>query len=349
MMANPDRIPIETVPAADHPAGLALGAAPVRIGDLEVANPVWMAPMAHYTNSAARTIAKRFGAGLVYTEMIAAPHFVHSGRQYADVATYEEEERPIGAQMAPLSPADAGEAARIFTDMGFDMIEINMACPAPKIVKRGRGGGLLRDHRLACDIAAAVAERTDRPVTVKVRSGWDAEDGFTSIDLGPALVEAGADAIVLHARYVKQLYKGPSNWLHIADMVDACPAPVIGSGDLSDGAAAVRMLRETRCAAVTLARGAVGNPWAFPEALARLSGDPPPEPPTRDEVLAVMAEHCRLSAERGSWPREYHTLRRTLPKYARKMPGPSKPLSRELGDTRTREEWVAFKEKWGLA
>ena len=322
---------------------------PVRIGDLEVAGPFWLAPMAHYTNSAARIMARRFGASLVCTEMIAAPHFVNSGRQYKDIATYEQEERPIGAQMAPLDPEDAFEAARIFGDMGFDLIEINMACPAPKIVRRGRGGGLLRDHDRAVRIAEGVVSGTSLPVTVKVRSGWDAADGLTTLELAPRLIEVGVSAIVLHARYVTQLYKGPANWLHIGEMVEACPAPVIGSGDLRDAEAAVRMLRETRCAAVSLARGAVGNPWIFREAAARLAGETAPSHPTPEEALDAIREHCRLSAEFGSWPVEYHTMRRTLPKYARRIPGKGKLMMRELADTRTRDDWEAWKEQWGFA
>lgn len=324
-------------------------AAPLRLGGLEIPNPVWFAPMAHYSNSPARIMARRFGAGFVYTEMIAAPHFVNSRRQYADVATYAEEERPVGAQMAPLSPPDAAEAARIFTDMGFDLVEINMACPAPKIVKRGRGGGLLKDHSLAADIVAAVKAATRLPVTAKVRLGWDAADGFTSLELGPRLAQAGADAVVLHARYVTQLYKGPAEWRHIAGMVQACPVPVVGSGDLKNAEAAAGMLRETGCAAVTVARGAIGNPWVFRDALALLSGQPAPPPPSREEALEAIAEHCRLSAMLGHWPTEYHVLRRTLPKYAKRLKGgEGKRMTLDLADTRTKDDWEAFKKRWGF-
>lgn len=319
------------------------------MGGLEIPNPVWLAPMAHYTNSPARIMARRFGAGFVYTEMIAAPHFVNSRRQYADVATYEEEERPVGAQMAPLSPTDAAEAARIFADMGFDLVEVNMACPAPKIVKRGRGGGLLKDHSLAADVVAAAKENSTLPVTAKVRLGWDASEGFTSLELGPRLAKAGADAVVLHARYVTQLYKGPAEWGRIAEMVRACPVPVVGSGDLKSAEAAVRMLHETGCAAVTMARWAIGNPWVFRDALAMLSGQPAPPLPTREDILAVISEHCRLSARRGHWPTEYHVLRRTLPKYAKRLSGgEGKKMTLDLADTRTEQDWLAFKARWGM-
>ena len=349
-MVNPDRIPIE--PRLRQGASAPLpDAGPVRIRGLEIAGPLWLAPMAHYTNRATRIMARRFGAHFVYTEMIAAPHFIQlqRGRRFRRIADFGEEERPIGAQMAPLGPDDAAEAARLFEDMGFDLIEINMACPAPKIARRGRGGALLRDPDLAVRVTESAVGATSRPVTVKMRSGLLAEDGFTSLELARRMADAGVAAVCLHPRSVKQLYKGRANWLLITEMVEALPVPVIGSGDLASGEAAVNMLRETRCAAVTLARGAVGNPWIFRDAQALLDGRPAPPHPSREEVLAAIREHCRLSAELGRFPGEYHTMRRILPKYAKKLRGHSRPMMQELADTRAERDWHAWKDKWGFA
>lgn len=321
---------------------------PLRIGRVEVAGPLWLAPMAHYTNRPTRIMARRFGADLVFTEMIAAPHFIrlHTGQRYRKIADFGDEERPIAGQMAPLEPEDAAEAARVFDDMGFDIIDINMACPARKIVRRGRGGGLLRDPDRAVRVAESVVRSASRPVTVKIRGGWAPEEGFASLDLARRLVDAGVAAVCLHARSVQQLYRGPANWLHIGELVEALPVPVIGSGDLISAEAAVRMLRETRCAAVTFARGAVGNPWIFRDTRALLDGRPLPPPPTREEALAVIREHCRLSADLVPFPKEYHILRRILPRYGRRIPGPSHQMMRELGETRTEADWRAWKEKW---
>ena len=349
-MVNPDRIPVETGVSAPEGAGCTLSAAPrpLRFGGVEVGGPFWLAPMANYTNSPARIMARRLGASLVYTEMLAAPHLLKARRQYRDLTGFQAEERPIAAQMAPLEPDDAAKAARVFDEMGFDLIEINMACPAPKIIRRKRGGALMRDPERAVAIARAVAAATARPTLVKMRSGWSPEEGFVAAELAPRMVEAGAQAVVVHARYVTQLYRGRANWLELASVVEACPAPVIGSGDLATANDGLRMMRETGCAAVTFARGAIGNPWVFREAAALAEGLPPPPPPSVEEVLAVIRDHCRLSVELVSWRNDYHTLRRTLPKYAKRLRGAGKEMMASLALTRTQTDWAAWKRQWGF-
>ena len=330
------------------PSATDTGSTRVDIGRLRLANPFFLGPMAHYTNRAVRIMARRFGAALVYTEMIAARHFLFAGPRYRVIADFGPEERPIGVQMAPATTQHAAEAARVFDERGFDLIDINMACPAPKIVKRGRGGALLRDADRAVAIVEAVVANTSRPVTVKMRLGVSPEHGPVALDLAPRLERAGAAAIALHPRYVTQLYKGRANWSCIADLVQVCGVPVIGTGDITTAVEAVNMLRETRCAAVALARGALGNPWIFPEAIARAEGSAPPPPPAPDEVWSVVREHCRLSTETGSVPDEYHVMRRTLPHYLRGLPT-KKEMLRDLGATRTLDDWSAWKRKWGFA
>jgi len=319
----------------------------VRIGNVRLAHPFLLAPMAHYTNRPARIMARRYGAALVYTEMIAARHFVSCGPRYRVIADFGPDERPIAVQMAPASPRFAAEAARMFDERGFDIIDINMACPAPKIVKRGRGASLLRDPDRAVAVVESVVANTSRPVTVKLRSGWSAEDGFVAAELGPRLVQAGARAIMLHPRFSRQLYKGRANWLHIAELVEACgDVPVIGSGDLNSALDGVNMLKETGCAAVAFARGALGNPWIFRGAVGRLAGTAAPVS-SDQEVFAVVREHCRLSEAIGSWPDEYHVMRRTLPHYFRGIRG-KKDMLRSLGATRTLADWKAWKREWGF-
>ena len=319
----------------------------IQIGHVRIEHPFLLAPMAHYTNRPARVMARRFGASMVYTEMIAAQHFVRCGPRYRVIADFGEDERPIAAQMAPATVEYAVRATELFNERGFDLIEINMACPAPKIVKRGRGGALLRDPDRAVAILESVVANTSRPVTAKLRCGWDTESGPCATDLAVRLVDAGASAISLHPRYVKQLYKGPSNWLFLTELVEAVDVPVIGSGDLKTASDALNMLAETRCAAVAFARGAVGNPWIFRQALAKLDGREPPPAPSAEEAFAVICEHCRLSAEIAVWPDEYHILRRTLPRYLKGIEGRAGML-RDLNTTRTQDDWNAWKRKWGF-
>jgi nifR3 family TIM-barrel protein len=319
----------------------------VVIGNLRLANPFFLGPMAHYTNRPARALARRFGAALVYTEMIAAQHFVRCGPRYRTIADFGPDERPIAVQMAPATPQHAAQAARLFADLGFDLIDINMGCPAPKICRRGRGGALMCDPPRAVEVVESVVQATALPVTVKLRSGWSPDDGPLAMDLAPLLERAGACAICLHPRYVKQSYSGRANWLHIAEMAAVCRIPVIGSGDLATASDAMRMLRETRCAAVAFARGALGNPWVFAEAVALWEGRPPPPPPVPDEVRAVVREHCRLSVQLVGWPHEYHVMRRTLPDYLRLLPE-RRAMMRDLSATRTRDDWEAWKRTWGF-
>jgi len=320
----------------------------VKIGSLRLANPFFMAPMAGYTNRAVRVMARRFGAALVHTEMIAAQQFVRGGPRYRLIGEFGPEERPIAAQMAPAQPEHAAQVARAFDECGFDLIDINMACPVPKIVKRGRGGALLRDPERATAIVESVVANTSRPVTVKMRCGWCPEEGPIALDLAPRLAAAGAAGITLHPRYVTQLYRGRANWLYISELAHALDVPVIGSGDLHTAVDALNMMAETRCAAVAFARGALGNPWVFREALARLEGRAPLPPPGREEIEVAIREHCRLAVELGSWPAEHHVMRRLMPRYLRGLAG-KKDLLRDLALVRTQEQWIAWKQTHGFA
>ena len=317
------------------------------IGDVCLEHPFLLGPMAHYTNRPTRIISRRLGAALVCTEMIAAQHFVRCGPKYRIVADFGPEEHPIAAQVAPAAPEYAAEATRLLDARGFDIIDINMCCPARKIVKRGRGAALLNDPDRAVAVTEAVLANTSRPVTVKMRIGWSEETGPQAINLAQRLESLGVAAFCLHPRFAKQLYKGRANWLWIGELAQTCRVPVIGSGDLMTALDAVNMLRETRCAAVALARGALGNPWIFAQAVACLRNGTPLRPPSEEELRGVVREHCRLSSDIMGWPNGYHVMRRTMPRYLRAMPAKRRML-RELGATRTREDWDAWQREWGF-
>ena len=239
-----------------------------KIGNVEISNKVVLAPMAGVCNSAFRRIIKEMGCGLIYSEMINNKALVFNNKKTNDMLFMTDFERPIVQQIFGSDKESFVEAAKIvYEKMKPDIIDINMGCPVPKVALRAQAGAaLLKDIDKIYDIVSSVVKSVPVPVTVKIRSGWD-NKSINAIEVAKTCEKAGASAICVHPRTRSQGYEGFSNWNIIKEVKDSVSIPVIGNGDIKTFEDAYKMLEETKCDAIMIGRGALGNPWLIKEIL----------------------------------------------------------------------------------
>ncbi|RDB62324.1 tRNA dihydrouridine synthase DusB [Gordonibacter sp. 28C] len=259
-----------------------------------------LAPMAGVSDEAFRTLCREQGADLTYTEMVSAKGLSYANEKTRHLLRLAPGEDQVAVQLFGHEPDTmAAQAAWIEDEMGPSLayLDVNMGCPARKIVSKGDGSALMKDPELAAAIVRAVRAAVEHPVTVKFRRGW-AEGDETCVDFARRMEDAGACAMAVHGRYAEQLYRGSADWGAVARVKAAVGVPVIGNGDVRTGADAVALTERTGCDAVMIARGAEGNPWVFAQAKAALAGEPEPAPPAVEERLAMARRHARLLSER---------------------------------------------------
>ena len=253
-------------------------------------NPLVLAPMAGITDLPFRIICREMGAGIVYSEMVSAEALVRDQQRTLSLLATDPRERPVAFQLFGSKPASLARSARILSEREIDLIDINMGCPVPKVLKSGAGSALLRDLGLARQIMESVVGASSRPVTVKVRLGWDAKS-IVAVDLARIAEAAGVSAITVHARTKVMGFSGEADWSMIRTVKDAVGIPVIGNGDVRSGPDAKRMLDETGCDGVMIGRAIEGNPWIFREAKTYLETGVVPAQPSIEERVTVMLRH----------------------------------------------------------
>ena len=266
-----------------------------QITDLLPARGAGLAPMAGVTDAAMRLLCHEQGAAWAVSEMLSAKGWVFSGgknRAANDLLARLPGEGVVGLQLFGSEPEYIAEAARQLEDRGFDFFDLNFGCPAPKITGNGEGSAMMREPRRIGAVVRALADATRRPVTAKIRSGWDA-DSINAAEVARICQDSGAAAIAVHARTRAQQYAGRADWRVIGDVKRAVSIPVFGNGDVRSGADALRMMAETGCDAVIVGRGAEGNPWVFREIAAALRGEETP-PPTPRERVDMAVRHFEL-------------------------------------------------------
>lgn len=259
-----------------------------------------LAPMAGVSDEAFRTLCREQGAYLTYTEMVSAKGLSYANEKTRCLLRLAEGEDQVAVQLFGHEPEVMAEQARwVEQEMGSSLayLDINMGCPARKIVTKGDGSALMKEPALAASIVRAVSGAVEHPVTVKFRRGW-AEGAETCVSFARRMEDAGAAAVAVHGRYALQLYRGRADWDAIARVKEAVSVPVIGNGDVRCGADAAEMVRRTGCDAVMIARGAEGNPWVFAQCKAALAGEPEPPKPSVEERIAMARRHARLLAAR---------------------------------------------------
>jgi len=238
----------------------------LKIGNLKIKSPLFLAPMAGVTDHPFRLICKSFGAGVVYTEFVSANGIIRENIKTLEMMRFTEEERPLGIQIFGDDPKIVGKSAKMVNEMFKpDIIDINYGCPVPKVTKSGAGSGAMKDLCVMDEITSAVIENVkNTPVTVKMRAGWNQEN-IVSTEAGIRLEKLGVKAITLHPRTTSQKFTGKSNWSLIKELKDSVNIPVIGNGDINTLDDYKKMINMTGCDAVMIARGALGNPWIFEE------------------------------------------------------------------------------------
>jgi tRNA-dihydrouridine synthase B len=292
------------------------------IPGLEIDPPFVLAPLAGITDSAMRRVCRRLGASLVWTEMVSAEGIVRGDLKTLRLLSFHPEERPIAFQLFGSRPESMGAAAAALSRMGPDIIDINVGCPARKVVRSGAGSALMRDLGRLAEIARAVVEASSPPVVAKIRSGWDAAS-VNAPDAARVLVDAGVSALVVHPRTGVQGFKGEPDWRVLRDVRAAVSVPVIGSGDVRSPEDAIRMLTETSCDAVMIGRAAVGNPWIFSGAAALRRGSALPAPASLADRIKLAIEHLDLIVEEKGERTGVFEMRKHIVAYLRGFPGAS--------------------------
>jgi tRNA-dihydrouridine synthase B len=289
---------------------------------IDVDLPLYLAPMAGVSESPFRRICRRFGADVVVTEFLSAEAIRRENAATLAKLRFASDERPIGVQIFGADPKGMGDAAALVTEVFEpEFIDINFGCPVKKVVKRNGGSGCLKDLELVDAVIRSVTAHTHLPVTVKIRSGWN-EEMRDPVMIGLRCQEAGARALALHPRTRTQMYSGAARWEEIAAVVEALDIPVIGNGDIKSPEDAVRLQRETGCAAVMIARGSFGQPWVFNQTRELLEGRAKPPTPPVEERFAVAVEHARMAESYEPDPRGAAIeFRKHLGWYVKGLPG----------------------------
>jgi len=254
------------------------------------------APMAGVSDRAFRILVREAGCSLAYTEMVSDQALIHGNTATRALLDRRGETGLLAVQIFGAAPETMAAAARLVVEAGADLVDINMGCPVPKVVKGGAGAALLRDRGRALDIARAVVEAVEVPVTVKMRLGWDA-DSIVAPDLARGLEGVGVRAVTVHGRTRSQFYAGRADWAAIRSVREAVGIPVIANGDVFAPEDAGRLLAETGCAGVMIGRGALGNPWLFSRTIARLAGREVPGPPDGEQLFYTVIRHLTLKME----------------------------------------------------
>ena len=265
----------------------------IKIGNLKLDFPFFLAPMAGVTDYAFRVIAKEFGAGVVYSEFVSAHGIIRKNEKTLNMIKFSEFERPIGIQIFGDTPEVMESAARlVYEKFKPDLIDINYGCPVPKVTKKGAGSAALKDLCLMEDITEAVVKAVDIPVTVKMRAGWNSEN-IVSTKAGINLEKIGIKAITLHPRTTVQMYKGHANWDLIKELKDSVNIPVIGNGDIKNIDDINKMFTQTNCDGIMIGRAALGNPWFFTQIKKYINNEDFNEI-SLEERLQICQKHLEL-------------------------------------------------------
>ncbi len=265
----------------------------LKIGNVELENPYVLAPMAGVTDLPFRLLCKEQGAGLLCMEMISAKALQYNNKNTKALLEIDERECPVSLQLFGADPDIISEQAKRIENLPFQILDINMGCPVPKVVRNGEGSALMNQPKLVYDIVYKTVRAIQKPVTVKIRKGFN-DDSINAVEIAKIIEEAGGAAVAVHGRTREQYYAGEADWNIIRRVKEAVKIPVIGNGDVTSGERAISMMEQTGCDGVMIGRGAQGNPWIFRELLEYERTGQIPERPTKEQIRETMLRHARL-------------------------------------------------------
>mgnify|MGYP000295611245 CR=1 FL=1 len=268
----------------------------MKIGNVNLANPYILAPMAGVTDLPFRLLCKEQGAGLLCMEMISAKALQYKNKNTKALLAIHPEEYPVSLQLFGSDPKIMSEMAKMIEDLPFQILDINMGCPVPKVVRNGEGSALMKNPKLVHEIVSAVSKAIEKPVTVKIRKGFD-DDHINAVEIAKIIEDAGGAAVAVHGRTREQYYSGKADWDIIRQVKEAVSIPVIGNGDVISGEKALQMRRETGCDGVMIARGALGDPWLFERVNAAIEGLPAPKAPNLQARMNALRRQVEEMVE----------------------------------------------------
>ncbi|MCR5726990.1 MAG: tRNA dihydrouridine synthase DusB [Lachnospiraceae bacterium] len=323
----------------------------MKIGNIDV-GIISLGPMAGVTDMPFRLLCKEQGADLIYTEMVSAKGIHYNNSNTKDMLRVDDRERPVALQLFGSEPDIMAETAKRIEDGNFDIFDINMGCPVPKVVNNGEGSAMMKNMKLAAEVVSAMVKAVRKPVTVKIRKGFAAGDA-NAPEFAKAMEEAGASAIAVHGRTREQYYSGKADWDIIAAVKQSVRIPVIGNGDIFTPEDAERMLEYTGCDGIMVARGAQGNPWIFRNikdylnTIGLLKGQNSKiNKPDFDEVYTMIARHLDMLVElKGEWT-AIREMRSHIAWYTEGFPY-SAGLRRDINVCQSREEILEYLAGYG--
>lgn len=306
------------------------------IGGVALDSPLILAPMAGVTDLPFRLLCKEQGCSLVYTEMVSAKAILYKNKNTRALLEVKEEEHPVAVQLFGSDPVVMAEIAAQVEEGPFEIIDVNMGCPVPKIVKNGEGSALMRNPKLAEKILTAMVKATKKPVTVKVRKGFENGDSAAA-EFAKMAEASGVAAVAVHGRTREQYYSGKADWDIIRQVKDAVSVPVIGNGDIFEPEDAVRMMEETGCDGVMIARGAKGNPWIFGRTKGLMETGITPPKPSGGEIRDMILRHGRMLSECKGEKAGIREMRSHMAWYTSGLPN-SASLRNDMNQAETYED-----------
>ncbi len=308
----------------------------LKIGTVELENPYILAPMAGVTDLPFRLLCKEQGAGLLCMEMVSAKAIQYNNKNTKALLEIHPEELPVSLQLFGSDPDVISEIAKRIEELPFSILDINMGCPVPKIVKNGEGSALMKNPKLVYEIVRKTASAIQKPVTVKIRKGFD-DTCINAVEIAKIIEDAGGKAVAVHGRTREQYYSGKADWDIIRQVKEAVSIPVIGNGDVVSGESAIAIQKETGCDGVMIGRGAQGNPWIFSELLEYERTGKMPLRPSVEAIKKMMIRHAQLQMQYKGEYLGIREMRKHVSWYTSGLPNSAK-LRDEINRVESYEE-----------